>query len=68
MTYTYREAMTAIELRTEELLGIGRHGSELGAKLATGEALDTLEALENAVRAARKMLREERGYEHYLTE
>jgi hypothetical protein len=63
---TYEELMAEIEERTEELLGVGRHHAELGAKLATGQALDALEALTKAVRAAHKMLREEHGYEHYL--
>ncbi len=65
---TYEEALAEIEERTEELLGVGKHHAELGAKLATGMALETLEALILAARAARKMLREERGYEHYRTE
>jgi hypothetical protein len=65
---TYEEALAEIETRVEELGGVGKHHAELGAKLATGMALETLEALILAARAARKMLREEHGYEHYRTE
>jgi len=65
---TYEELLAEITERAAELRGIGKHRAELGAKLAAGMALDTLEALEHVVRAARKMLRKEYGYEHYLTE
>ena len=62
---TYEELLAEITERAAELRGIGKHRAELGAKLAAGMALDTLEALEHVVRAARKMLREEHGYECY---
>lgn len=63
---TYEELLFEIEYRAEELGGIGDHDAEPGARLATGMALEALEALILAAQAARKMLREERGYEHYL--
>ena len=63
---TYEEALEKIGYRTEILAGIGAHHEPMAAAKARLYALETLEALILAARAARRTLREERGYELYL--